>query len=127
MPDGNFCFLMNYIDHGVKFLFSIPLTCKRASCITVALLEVFTVIGSPMILQSDNRNEFNTAVMTRKQVRVHRGKLVGWTDLELLEVISEVRQLWPKCWMVHGSPRHSPSNGGVERVPTPCRKSLELG
>jgi hypothetical protein len=39
MLDGKFCFLMNYIDHGVKFLFSIPLTCKHASCITVALLR----------------------------------------------------------------------------------------
>jgi hypothetical protein len=54
MPDGDFCFLMNYIDHGVKFLFSIPLTCKHASCIAVALLEIFTVVGPPMILQSDN-------------------------------------------------------------------------
>jgi hypothetical protein len=54
MPDGNFRFLMNYINHGVKFLFSIPLTCKRASCIAVALLEIFTVVGPPMILQLDN-------------------------------------------------------------------------
>ncbi len=54
MPDGDFCFLLNYVDHGVKFLFSIPLTCKHASCIAIALLEIFTVVGSPMILQSDN-------------------------------------------------------------------------
>ncbi len=59
MPECNFCFLLNYIDHGVKFLFSIPLTCKRASCIAVALLEIFTVVGPPVILQSDNGNEFN--------------------------------------------------------------------
>jgi hypothetical protein len=41
MPNGDFCFLMNYIDHGVKFLFSIPLTHKHASCIAVALLELY--------------------------------------------------------------------------------------
>ncbi len=76
MPNGNFCFLLNYIDHGVKFLFSIPLTRKRASCLAVALLEIFTVIGPPMILQSDNGNEFNTAAMTRKQVDEFCGKLV---------------------------------------------------
>jgi hypothetical protein len=76
MPDGNFRFLLNYIDHGVKFLFSIPLTCKHASCIAVALLEIFTVVGPPMILQSDNGNEFNTAAMTRKQVNEFCGKLV---------------------------------------------------
>ncbi len=76
MPDGNFCFLLNYIDHGVKFLFTIPLTCKRASCIAVVLLEIFTVVGPPMILQLGNRNEFKTATMTRKQVNEFCGKLV---------------------------------------------------
>jgi hypothetical protein len=114
MPNGNFCFLMNCIDHGVKFLFSIPLTCEHASCIAVALLEIFTVVGPPIILQSDNGNEFNTAAMTRKQVGEFCGKLVRLTDLELSEIITEVRQLWPVCSMVRGSPRHSPSNGGVE-------------
>jgi hypothetical protein len=76
MPDGNFCFLLNYIDHGVKFLFSISLTCKRASCIAIPLLEIFTVVRPPMILQLDNGNEFNTAAMTRKQVDEFCGKLV---------------------------------------------------
>jgi hypothetical protein len=54
MPNGEFCFLMNYFDHGVKFFFSIPLTCKHASCIAIALFEIFTVVGPPMILQLDN-------------------------------------------------------------------------
>jgi hypothetical protein len=76
MLGGNFHFLLNYIDHGVKFLFSIPLTHKRASCVAIALLEIFTVVGPPMILQSDNGNEFNTAAMTRKQVHEFHGKLV---------------------------------------------------
>jgi hypothetical protein len=70
----------------------------------------------PMILQLDNGNEFNTVAMTIKQVSEYYGKLVGLTELELLEVITEVRQLWPKCRMVRGSPHHSPSNGGVEQV-----------
>jgi hypothetical protein len=124
MPNGDFCFLMNYIDHGVKFLFGIPLTCKHASCIAVALLEIFTVIGPPMLLQSDNGNEFNTAAMTRKQAGEFCGKLVGLTDLELSEVITEVRQLWPKCWMVCGSTCHSPSNGGVEQVSRTMQEKL---
>ncbi len=87
MPNGNFCFLMNYIDHGVKFLFSIPLTHKHASCIAIAPLEVFTVVRPPMILQSDNWNEFNKAATTRKQVNEFCGKLVRLTDLELSEII----------------------------------------
>jgi hypothetical protein len=114
MPDGAFCFLMNYINHSVKFLFSIPLTRKRASCITLALLEIFTVLGPPMILQLDNGNEIKTMAMTRNQVGEYHGKLVGLTDLELLEVVTELRQLWPECQKVCGFQRHSPSNGGVE-------------
>jgi hypothetical protein len=116
MPNGNFHFLINYINHGVEFLFTIPLTHKHASCIAVALLEIFTVVEPPMILQPDNGNEFNTVAMTRKQVGEFCGKLVGLTDLELSEIIIEVRQLWPKCQMVRRSPCHSPSNGGVEQV-----------
>jgi hypothetical protein len=77
-----------------------------------------------MILQLDNGNEFNTAAMTRKQVSEFRGKLVGLTDLELSEVITEVRQLWPECWMVRGSPHHSPSIGGVEQVNRTMQKKL---
>jgi hypothetical protein len=90
---ATFVFLMNYIDHGVKFLFSVQLTCKHACCIAIALLEIFTVVGPPMILQSDNGNEFNTAAMTRKQVGKFCGILVGLTDLELSEIVTEVRQL----------------------------------
>ena len=74
MLNGNFCFLMNYINHGVKFLFSIPPTCKRESYIAIALLEIFTVVGPPMILQLDNGNEFNTLAMPRKQVGEFCGK-----------------------------------------------------
>ena len=39
------------------------------------------------------------------------------------EIISEVRRLWPHCIMVKGRPRHSQSNGGIERA----NRSLEEG
>jgi hypothetical protein len=58
LPNGEFKYLINYINHGIKFLFSIPLKFTRASCIAYALIEIFTVIGPPMILQSDNGKEF---------------------------------------------------------------------
>jgi hypothetical protein len=38
LPNGEFEYLLNYIDHGIKFLFSIPLKFKRASCIAYALI-----------------------------------------------------------------------------------------
>ena len=66
MPDGEFRFLLNYIDHGIKFLFSVPIVRKRASCIAIALLQIFTVIGPPMILQSDNGSEFHGAALSAR-------------------------------------------------------------
>jgi hypothetical protein len=42
MPDGNFVYLLNYQDHGVKFMFSIPMTSKRSAAVAWALLEIFT-------------------------------------------------------------------------------------
>ncbi len=77
------------------------------------LLEIFTVIGPPMILQSDNGLEFSGAAMTSRE---YRGRCVGLTAEELNEVINEIKLLWPECRMVRGSPRHSPSNGGVEKL-----------
>ena len=58
MPDGSFKFLLNYIDHGIKKLTSIPLVAKRASTVALALIRIFTEQGPPCILQADNGREF---------------------------------------------------------------------
>ena len=42
-------------------------TSKWASCIALALYEIFCTIGAPMILQMDNGKEFLGATMTNKQ------------------------------------------------------------
>ena len=70
MPDGEFRYLLNYIDHGIKYLFSIPIVRKRASCIAIALFQIFTLIGPPMILQSDNGSEFLGAAMNARYVQL---------------------------------------------------------
>ena len=110
MPDGNFKFLLNYIDHGIKFLISIPIVAKRASCIAQVLLFIFTLIGPPKILQSDNGGEFEQSAMD------YRSKCLYLNDQEMDMIISEIGILWTECKLVRGSPRHSESNGGVERV-----------
>ncbi len=61
MPDGEFEFLLNYIDHGIKKLSSTPLVAKRASSIAIALLAIFTEQGPPSILQVDNGGEFSSS------------------------------------------------------------------
>ncbi len=45
MPDGQFLFLMNYVDHGMKKLTATPLVPKRATGMAVALLNIFTEQG----------------------------------------------------------------------------------
>ena len=124
MADGNFKFLLNYIDHGVKFLFSVPLVAKRASCIALALYHVFCIIGPPMILQTDNGGEFSgiaTSSKQRKNDQMFQSKI---SDELLAEVVSEIRKLWPESRMVTGTPRHSESNGGVERVNRTMQEKL---
>ncbi len=59
MPDGEFKFLLNYIDYGIKNLTSVPLVAKRALSMAVALLGIFTEQGPPCILQTDNGGEFS--------------------------------------------------------------------
>ncbi len=43
MPDGDFKFLLNYIDNCVKKLTCIPLVSKWALNVVLALLQIFTV------------------------------------------------------------------------------------
>lgn len=42
MPDHFFNFLLNYIDHGIKPLFSVPLLQTWGTCISFALFQIFT-------------------------------------------------------------------------------------
>ncbi len=94
----------------MKKLTSIPLTSKQASSVAFALLTIFTKQGPPSILQSDNGGELSDLAHN------HVGRRMVLDDEFIDLVIKEVKNLCPKCMMVRGSPRHSESNGGVERV-----------
>ena len=101
-----FNWLLTYQDHALKFLATAPLARKTPKDVAMALLEIFSTIGPPTVLQSDNGREFSG--------------LAGQTDCleerELQEVVSEIRQLWPGMTIVHGKPRHSASQGSIERA-----------
>ena len=58
-------------------------------------------------MQTDNGREFSGAANSRID-------LLEETFID--EVIGEIKKLWKDCRMVRGSPRYSPSNGGVERM-----------
>jgi len=62
-----------------------------ASEVVFNLIDVFTIFGAPHILQSDNGREFTALV------------------------ISELKLMWPELVIVHGKPRHPPSQGSIER------------
>ena len=67
------------------------------------MLDIFTLIGAPILLHTDNGREFE-------------GAACHLTEEDLCEIITEISHLWPECKIVHGRPRHSESQGGVERL-----------
>lgn len=90
--DDEYKFILVYQDHLTKFIQLRPLKSKRAEEVAYALLDIFTIFGAPSILQSDNGREFANST------------------------ISELCSMWPELKMVHGKPRHSQSQGSVERA-----------
>ncbi|XP_047505092.1 KRAB-A domain-containing protein 2-like [Pieris napi] len=91
-PDGDFKFIMVYQDHLTKFVQLRALTSKRAVEVAYKLLDIFCIFGAPSILQSDNGREFAN------------------------HVIEELCSMWSGLKIVHGKPRHSQSQGSVERA-----------
>uniref|UniRef100_A0A8C4RCU6 Integrase catalytic domain-containing protein n=1 Tax=Erpetoichthys calabaricus TaxID=27687 RepID=A0A8C4RCU6_ERPCA len=91
-PDGKFKFLLVYQDHLTKFIVLKPLTSKRADEVAYNLLDIFLLFGAPSILHSDNGREFCN------------------------KILECVTQLWPEIKIVNGKPRHSRSQGSVERA-----------
>ena len=90
-PDG-YKYILNYQDHLTKFVILKPLKSKKASEVNECLLDIFTTIGVPEIIQCDNGNEFSEI------------------QSKLLDVY------WPNCKMVRSRPRHPQSQGSVERA-----------
>jgi len=91
-PDQQYKFILNYQDHLTKFVQLRPLQSKRAEEVAYVLLDIFLIFGAPVMLHSDNGREF------------------------VNKVISELKILWPELKIVHGKPRHSQSQGSVERA-----------
>jgi len=92
MAHSNYKWIMVYQDHLTKFCVIRPLTTKRASEVAFQLMDIFLLMGAPVILQSDNGSEFTS------------------------HVITELKEVWPTLKLVHGKPRHPQSQGSVERA-----------
>ena len=85
-------YILNYQDHLTKFIMLKPLKSKGMSEVNEALLDIFTTLGAPEILQCDNGTEFSG-------IR---------TDL--------LAKYWPHCKLIHSRPRHPQSQGSIERA-----------
>ena len=91
-PDGKFKFIMVYQDHLTKFVVLKPLEFNRDEEVAYNIIDIFTLLGASNILQSDNGREFSN------------------------QIVSNLRNMWPELKIVHGKPRHSQSQGSVERA-----------
>ena len=90
--DEDYRFIMVYQDHLTKFCILNALKTKTAEEVAYNLLNIFTTFGAPCILHSDNGREF------------------------VNKVIENLTCMWPEMKLVHGKPRHSQSQGSVERA-----------
>ena len=90
-PDGYYRFIMNYQTHLTKFTILRPLKSKTAEEVAYQLMDIFCVLGAPLILQSNNGREFAN------------------------KIVQNLADMWSGMQLVHGKPRHSQSQGSVEK------------
>ena len=74
---------------------------------------------SSFCFQADNGREFSKVAGKGKG----KGKFVDLTEM-MDEIVTEIAELWPECKIVHGRARHSPSQGGVERLNQTVQRRL---
>jgi len=78
--DEFFKFIMVYQDHLTKFVVIKPLKTKTAEEVAFNLFDIFTLLGAPSILQSDNGRVFPN------------------------QIVSNLKNYWPNLKIVHGKP-----------------------
>ena len=68
MGDGLYKWIMIYQDHLTKFIVLRSLASKRACEVTFQFVDIFTLLGAPVILQSDNGSKFTLVVIRVEEV-----------------------------------------------------------
>ena len=91
-PDCDYKFILVYQDHLTKFIVLRPLKSKSADEVCENVIDIFTLLGTPSVLQSDNSGKFVNKIMNKSV------------------------DLWPNFKIVHGKPRYGQSQGSVERA-----------
>ncbi|KAI5280775.1 KRAB-A domain-containing protein 2 [Manis pentadactyla] len=74
--DGEFKFILYYQDHLTKFIILRPLKAKQTHEVVRVLLDIFTILGTPSVLESDSGIEFTAQVVNELNV--------VWPDLKIV-------------------------------------------
>lgn len=90
--DGEFKFILYYQDHSTKFIILRPLRAKQAHEVVSVLLDIFTILGTPGVLESDSGIEFTN------------------------QVVNELNEVWPELKIVCGQHRPGQGQGSLERA-----------
>ncbi|XP_039113481.1 SCAN domain-containing protein 3 isoform X1 [Hyaena hyaena] len=91
-PDGEYKFIMHYQDLRTKLSFLRSLKSKRPKEVAHALLDIFTIIGAPSVLQSDSGREFSS------------------------QIVNELSNIWPELKIVHGKPQPCQSYSSMNQA-----------
>ena len=100
LHDENFRYILHVKDHFTRFSWAYPITSKKTNIVALKLFELFTEIGPPTILQSDNGREFTS------------------------NVIKDLSNLWNNVKIINGRPRYPQSQGLIERSNSEIGKLL---
>uniref|UniRef100_A0A8C2S687 Integrase catalytic domain-containing protein n=2 Tax=Capra hircus TaxID=9925 RepID=A0A8C2S687_CAPHI len=90
--DGEFKFILYYQDHVTKFIILRPLKAKQAHEVVSVLLDIFTILGPPSVLESDSGIEFTN------------------------QVVNELNEVWPDLKIVLGKSHPGQGQGFLERA-----------
>ena len=100
IPDGDYKYILHLKDHYSRYSWARGITSKKAVEVAVCIFDIFTEVGPPTILQSDNGAQFTAGI------------------------IKELMTLWPTVKIIRGRPRHPESQGSVERGNKEISKKL---
>ena len=81
VPDNDYKLIFHYQDHFTKFSILRPLKTKTAAEAAYNLLDIFLLIGTPNILESDDERGFTA------------------------NIITELKSMWPDLTIVHSRPK----------------------
>uniref|UniRef100_A0A8C0K3S7 KRAB-A domain containing 2 n=1 Tax=Canis lupus dingo TaxID=286419 RepID=A0A8C0K3S7_CANLU len=90
--DGEFKFILYYQDHLTKFIILRPLKAKQAHEVVSVLLDIFTILGTPRMLESGSGVEFTN------------------------QVVNELNEVWPDLKIVCGKHHPGQGPGSLERA-----------